>query len=283
MTDPTTAEPTFTEIGRRMPRREDRRFLTGQGRYLGDIEFPRALHVRFVRSPHPHGRIVAIDADAARAMTGVVAVATGTDFAQWALPLRMTPPIEGLQPTVMEPFPTSIVRFDGDLVACVVAETATHAEDAAERVVVDYETLPAVASSAQALKPGAATVDAAVPGNVVSYQRGKAGHPERQFAQAYRVVEARFRQGRQTHTPLEHATRRTRWTLEQNGISRPASLRWISRHRRLTLRIPLILISHARAKCEAWRRDYNEFRPHSAIGNKPPITLLNRSGEHGSV
>ena len=203
VTDPTTAEPTFTEIGRRMPRREDRRFLTGQGRYLGDIEFPRALHVRFVRSPHPHGRIVAIDADAARAMTGVVAVATGTDFAQWALPLRMTPPIEGLQPTVMEPFPTNIVRFDGDLVACVVAETATHAEDAAERVVVDYETLPAVASSAQALKPGAATVDAAVPGNVVSYQRGKAGHPERQFAQAYRVVEARFRQGRQTHAPLE--------------------------------------------------------------------------------
>lgn len=186
-----------------MPRREDRRFLTGQGRYLGDIEFPRALHVRFVRSPHPHARILAIDTVVARTMPGVVTVATGSDFAGWTAPLRMAPPIDGLQPTVMEPFPTTTVRFDGDLVACVVAETAREAEDAAEHVAVDYASLPGIASVSDALRCGASMVDAAVPGNLVSQQRGTAGDPERRFAEAYRVVEARFHQARQTHAPLE--------------------------------------------------------------------------------
>ena len=186
-----------------MPRREDRRFLTGQGHFLGDIEFPHALHVRFVRSPHPHAGIMAIDAASARAMPGVVAVAAGVDFAQWAAPLRMAPPIEGLHPTVMEPFPTNTVRFDGDLVACVVAESAREAEDAVEHVSVDYAPLPAVASLSDALRSGAPAVDGALPGNLVSHQHGSVGDPERRFTEAYRVVEARFHQGRQTHAPLE--------------------------------------------------------------------------------
>ena len=202
-----------------MPRREDRRFLTGQGRYLGDIAFPRALHVRFVRSPHPHARIVAIDAAAARAMPGVVAVATGADVARWASPLRVAPSIPGLHPTVMEPFPTTIARFDGDLVACVVAESAAQAEDAAEQVEVDYASLPALASVADALRPGAAAVDAAVPGNLVSEQRGAAGDPERRFAEAYRVVEASFHQGRQTHAPLEPRSCCAVWDAGQEHLT----------------------------------------------------------------
>ena len=212
-------EPTFTEIGRRMPRREDRRFLTGQGRYLDDIEFPRALHARFVRSNYPHARILAIDAAVARGMSGVVMVATGNDFARWASPLRMAPAIVGLQPTVMEPFPTTIVRFDGDLVACVVAETAREAEDAAEHVEVDYAPLPGVASVSDALRCGAPTVDAAVPGNLVSQQRGTAGDPDRRFAEAYRVVEARFHQARQTHAPLETRSCCAVWDVGQEHLT----------------------------------------------------------------
>lgn len=203
MTDPTPTDAPFTEIGRRMARREDRRHLTGQARYLGDMAFPRALHVRFVRSPHPHARILAIAATAARAMPGIVAVVTGADFAQWAVPLRMAPAIDGLLPTVMEPFPTATVRFDGDLVACVVAETAVQAEDAAEQVVVDYDPLPAVASVGAALRPGAPAVDGAVPNNLVSHQRSTMGDPGQWFAEAHRVVEAQFHQARQTHAPLE--------------------------------------------------------------------------------
>ena len=95
------------------------------------------------------------------------------------------------------------VRFDGDLVACVVAETASQAEDAAEQVVVDYHTLAPVVSAADALHADAALVDDALTGNLVSHQRFSAGDPDRHFANAHRVVEARFAQHRQTHAPME--------------------------------------------------------------------------------
>jgi carbon-monoxide dehydrogenase large subunit len=194
---------TGRQIGRRMPRREDRRFLTGQGRYLDDMVFHAALHVHFVRSPHAHARVVAIDTNAARAMPGVVAIVTGRELAQWTQPLRVAPPIEGLQPVTVETFPVDKVRFNGDLVACVVAESALQAEDAAEQVLVDYEALPPVVSAADALRDDAALVDEALASNLVSHQRFAAGDPERHFANAHRVVEARFGQHRQTHAPLE--------------------------------------------------------------------------------
>ncbi|MDB5404240.1 MAG: xanthine dehydrogenase [Rhodopila sp.] len=197
MTDP------GRQIGRRMPRREDRRFLTGQGRYLDDIVFPNALHVRFVRSPHAHARLRGIDTHAARAMPGVATVVTGQELAQWTLPLRMAPSIEGLRPVTMETFPLDKVRFNGDLVACVVAETILQAEDAAEQVLVDYQTLSAVVSAADALHEEVARVDESLPGNLISHQRFSAGDPERRLAGAHRVVEARFSQHRQTHAPLE--------------------------------------------------------------------------------
>jgi carbon-monoxide dehydrogenase large subunit len=191
------------QIGRRMPRREDRRLLTGQGRYLDDIVFVGALHVHFVRSPHAHARILGIDADAARAMPGVVAVVTGRELAQWTQPLRLAPPIEGLQPVTTETFPIDKVRFNGDLVACVVAESRLQAEDAAEQVLVDYAALPPVINATAALANDAATVDDALPGNLISHQRFSAGDPGQHFTTAYRVVEAKFSQHRQTHAPLE--------------------------------------------------------------------------------
>jgi carbon-monoxide dehydrogenase large subunit len=191
------------QIGRRMKRREDRRFLTGQARYLDDIVFPNAVHAHFVRSPHAHARILGIDSEHARAMPGVVAVVAGEELAGWTKPLRLAPPIEGLLAVTMETFPRDKVRFNGDLVACVVAETASQAEDAAEQVVVDYEMLPAVTSAADALRADAARVDEQLPANLVSHQRFAGGDPERHFAAAHRVVEARFHQHRQTHVPLE--------------------------------------------------------------------------------
>jgi aerobic carbon-monoxide dehydrogenase large subunit len=190
-------------LGAPLPRKEDFRFLTGAGRYLDDIDIPRALHVCFVRSPHAHAQICAIDVTAARAVPGVVAVVTAAEVNQWTAPLRMAPPIEGLQPVEFTTLPTDKMRFHGDPVACVVAADRYVAEDAAELVAVDYEPLPAVTGIDAALAPDAPLVDEALPSNLVSHQTFRAGDPARRFRHAHRVVEARFAQQRQTHLPIE--------------------------------------------------------------------------------
>jgi aerobic carbon-monoxide dehydrogenase large subunit len=190
-------------IGRNIPRREDRRLLTGTARFIDDIAIAGALHARFVRSPHAHARILGVDADAARALPGVVTVVTGRDLAKWTQPLRIAPSIEGLHPVTVETMPTAKIRFHGDPVACVVATDRAIADDAVERVRVDYEALRPVTSIDAALAPGAPQVDDALPDNLVSHQHFAAGDPDRRFAEAHRVVQARFEQHRQTHVPME--------------------------------------------------------------------------------
>jgi aerobic carbon-monoxide dehydrogenase large subunit len=190
-------------IGRPLRRREDRRFLTGTARYIDDLAVAGALHARFVRSPHGHARIRAIDTAAASAMSGIEMIATGQDLAQWTRPLRLAPAIEGLHPVTIETLPTDKVRFHGDPVACVVATDRATADDAADQVVVDYDPLPAVTDIAGALAPGAPLVDDTLPDNLVSHQSFSAGAPAAQFAAAHRVVEAEFAQHRQTHVPME--------------------------------------------------------------------------------
>ena len=166
-------------IGDSPRRREDQRFLTGRGRYLDDLVFPGALVARFVRSPHAHARILGIDADVARTMPGIELVATGADFAQWTSPLRMAPPIDGLKPVTTETMPSRKIRFDGDLVACVVAGTRNQAEDAAEQVAVSYEALPPVVDTGSALAPGAPLVDDTLDTNLISHQGFSAASPRR--------------------------------------------------------------------------------------------------------
>jgi carbon-monoxide dehydrogenase large subunit len=190
-------------LGKRLLRKEDFRFLTGAGRYLDDIEAPRALHAAFVRSPHAHARLRRIDLSRAKAMPGVVAVVGGAEVNQWAAPLRMAPPIEGLRPVEVQTLPTDKVRFHGDPVVCVVASDRYLAEDATELVDIEYEPLPAVPSFAAALAPGAPLVDETLPSNLVSHQSFTAGDPARRFAEADRIVEATFSQRRQTHLPIE--------------------------------------------------------------------------------
>jgi len=193
----------FSQIGRRMTRREDWRFLTGQARYLDDMVFPGALFVHFLRSPHAHARLLRVETAKALRMPGVVTVVTGADLSRWTNTLRMAPPIAGLQPMTTESFPTEKVRFHGDLVAAVVAQTAAQADDAAEQIVVDYLPLPPLVSAADALHPGAALVDEALGDYLISHQTFTAGDPSVRFAAAHRVVEAQFSQQRQTQAPME--------------------------------------------------------------------------------
>jgi carbon-monoxide dehydrogenase large subunit len=190
-------------IGASLPRKEDFRLVTGQGRYLDDIAVPNCLHAHFVRSPHAHARIVAIDCKAACAAEGVVAVVTGRELAEWTTPLRMAPPIEGLQPTEFPTLPFDKVRFIGDPIACIVATDRYLAEDAAELIDVAYHALEPVVDLKQALAQDAPLVDDSLSSNLVAHQSFSAGNPARQFAEAEIVVTAEFHQSRQTHAPIE--------------------------------------------------------------------------------
>src|SRR3954453_14331661 len=159
-------------ICKSVPRREDIRLLTGRGRYAADFGLPGQVHASIVRSPHAHAAIVAIDAAAALAAPGVLAVLTGGDAAD-----------DGLRPIPHSPVPTNphevplksrdgsefflaphpvlaldAVRYVGEPVAVVVAKTPSQAMDAAELVEVTYRTLPSVTRSRDALASGAPLV-----------------------------------------------------------------------------------------------------------------------------
>src|SRR5215211_96034 len=147
-------------IGQPVRRVEDRRFITGRGRYLDDVARPHQVHAAMLRSPHAHARIAAVDSAAAAAAPGVLAVLTGADLARDGV--GAIPCVSALQnrdgsPMALPPRPAIVqdrARHVGDIVAMVVADSAAAARDAAELIAVDYEPLPAVADTARALEPG---------------------------------------------------------------------------------------------------------------------------------
>jgi carbon-monoxide dehydrogenase large subunit len=159
-------------IGDSPRRREDARFVTGHGAYLDDLRFDGVTHAVFVRSPHAHARIVAIDTVAALATPGVIAILTAADVTADRLrPLRPTAEanIQTGEPFRFLPQPLLAedkVRYVGEPIAMVVAETKNLALDAAERVVIDYEPLPAITRARDAVAPDAPLLSEAVPGNL---------------------------------------------------------------------------------------------------------------------
>ena len=159
-------------VGERMKRVEDGRFLTGRGNYTDDISKPGQTYAVFVRSPHAHAKIKGVDTKAALAVEGVVTVYTGADMAAdgvGGLPCGWQVIGKGGTPMVEPPHPplaVDTVRYVGDAVAVVIAETKNAAKDGAEALEVDYDSQPAVASAVEALKDGAPQVHDEVPGNV---------------------------------------------------------------------------------------------------------------------
>ena len=145
-------------LGRSLNRLEDERFVRGRGRYVADLAVPRALHSVVVRSPHAHARITGVDVDAARRMPGVAAVFSGTDLATdgiGPLPCGVTN-IAMAKPLVVPPcaaLAREAVRYVGEPVVFVVAESLEAARDAAEAVSVTYEPLAPVVSLAEAVRP----------------------------------------------------------------------------------------------------------------------------------
>ena len=158
-------------IGASVRRKEDYRFLTGNGHYVDDISRPGQVYARFVRSPHAHAKIKSVDTKAAAKAPGVLGVFTGADLAAdgvgsvpcgWSIVQTNGEPWNAPPHEVLV---TEKARYVGDQVALVVAETLEQARDAAELVAVDYEVLPANVSLAQAIKPNAPQLHENVPNN----------------------------------------------------------------------------------------------------------------------
>ena len=178
-------------IGQPVRRVEDRRFITGRGVYVDDITRLRQAHAVMLRSPHAHARITAIDAAAALAAPGVIAVLTGEDLARdgiGGVPCVSAVSNRDGTHLVLPPHPAIArdrVRHVGDTVAMVVAETAAAARDAAELIAVDYEPLPAVVDTAHTLDPGQPQVWDEAPGNLCfDWEAGDRAAAERAMAGA---------------------------------------------------------------------------------------------------
>ncbi|HZR70144.1 MAG TPA: xanthine dehydrogenase family protein molybdopterin-binding subunit [Burkholderiales bacterium] len=186
-------------IGQSVTRFEDPRLLRGEGRFIHDVVLPGQLYAVIVRSPHAHAKIVSIDAKAAAAAPGVAAVWTGEDFARegFGLPapaLKRTRP-DG-SPMFARAHPglvTGRVRHVGDPVAVVLAETLALAKDAAELLEIEYQDLPSVTSTAEAVKPGAPRVWDENPDNVSNvFELGNKAATDAAFAKAAHVVKRRY-------------------------------------------------------------------------------------------
>jgi carbon-monoxide dehydrogenase large subunit len=197
-------------IGQAVPRFEDPRLVRGGGRYVDDIVLPGMAFGYVLRSPHAHARIRAIDADRARAAPGVLAVLTGTDWVAsgWGdLPVPGGMKRRDGSAMYRPRYPALVsdrVRWVGDYVAFVVAETYLQAVDAAELIEVDYEPLPAVVSIADAAAPGAPLVWDDCPGNVCFVHRdGDAAATDAAFAGAAHVVRGHFVVNRVTAVTME--------------------------------------------------------------------------------
>ncbi|HEY6296445.1 MAG TPA: xanthine dehydrogenase family protein molybdopterin-binding subunit [Streptosporangiaceae bacterium] len=193
--------------GASIKRSEDPRILTGTGRYVDDIKLPGMLHAAFVRSPMAHARVLSVDASAARALPGVVAVLTGADLETMTVP--GPDPLLGLMGW-KGPSPeftllaTDKVRLVGDPVAIVVAESRYLAEDGCELVEVEYDDLPPVVTAAFALDPGSPPLFANLGDNIARpHSRSEAGDVEGTFAAADRVFDFHIDVHRHQNVPME--------------------------------------------------------------------------------
>src|SRR4029077_9591514 len=193
--------------GASIKRSEDPRILTGRGRYVDDLKLPGMLHAAFVRSPLAHGLVLAVDVSAARALPGVVLVLTGADLEAVTLPGQdpLFAMMGGGGPapeyTLLA---TDKVRFMGDPVAIVIAESRYLAEDGCELVEVEYDDLPPVVNAAFALDPGSPPLFANLGDNIARpHSRSEFGDVSATFTNADRVIDFRIDVHRHQNVPME--------------------------------------------------------------------------------
>jgi len=202
--DPRSVDRPNSYIGKSVPRPNAAKLVEGQGQYVDDIVLPRMVHVAFVRSPHAHARILRVDGAEALQLPGVLRVFTGKELAPHCDPWVATlAHLKGMKSAPQHPLPLERATWVGEAVAAVVAETRAAAEDAAARVVVDYEPLPAAVDMETALLPATPVIHPDLGDNLCFERVNQAGDVEAAFRSAHRIVEATFHTGRHTGVTLE--------------------------------------------------------------------------------
>ena len=242
-----------------MPRREDQRLLTGQGQFVADLALPRMLHAIFVRSQVAHARIQTVDVARAAAMPGVVKVLTGADL------LRIAPPVPGAQLSLPSKWRTQVqhtihlpqqpllavdkVRHVGEAVAVIVAESRNEAQDAAELVTVDLESLPAVVDARVALEPGTALIHEQFQTNLIGEFVIQKGDAATAMAGAPNRLHRFFYTHRYAGMPMECRGVISAYDARTDSVTIWSStqvVHWVRREAAAILRLP-----EARVRCVA--------------------------------
>lgn len=194
-------------IGASAPRARARRYVQGRGRYSDDFTLPRMVHATFLRSPYPHARIERIDTRAAAAMPGVVAIAAGREIAALCKPYTGVHALfAGYRAPEQYPLAVERTLWQGEPVAIVIAASRALAEDAVERIEVDWREMPAISDVDAALAHAAPQLHQDHRQNLAYDTTHESGDVERAFAEAAVVVSEDFRFGRHTGVCLETRT-----------------------------------------------------------------------------
>jgi len=220
-------------VGARVARKEDKRFITGKGKYTDDMVVPGMKQAHFVRSPHAHAKIKSIDTSEAEKMPGVIGILNGNQLAEdavgniicgWMIHSKDGSP---MNMGAWRPLAQDTVRYVGDAVLIVVADTKAQARDAAEAVVIEYETLPVVTSAVEALKDGAPQLHPEAKNNqIFDWEIGDSAAVDAAIASAAHVTEMKIVNNRLVPNPMEPRAalgvydegedHYTLWTTSQN-------------------------------------------------------------------
>ena len=219
----------YSYIGKRVPRVDAIRKVTGKAEYFGDVKLPGMLTVKILTSPYPHARIISIDTSKAEKLSGVRAVVTSEDMPKIALDFYM-PGIEGV---VLENFPLAIdkVRFIGKEVAAVAADNESIAEEALKLIDVKYEVLEAIFDPEQSMKPNAPRLYDGVENNIARTLSKTHGEVDKGFEEADYIFEDEFKTQPQYHSAMERKGCVCSWDVEGNltmwtPTQTPHLIRW---------------------------------------------------------
>jgi carbon-monoxide dehydrogenase large subunit len=214
-------------IGVRLSRVEDRRLVLGEGSFVADVNVPGALHAVFLRSLYAHASIRSIDTAAARCLPGVVLVRTGAELRDKARPLiAECSSVPGGASVSHRPLAVEKVRMVGDPVAVVVAKDRYIAEDAAELIEIDYETLPAVVDAEAAARGEGPPLYDELGGNVAFRYQYNVGDIDTAFAESAFIVGGKFRQQRYSPVPLEGRGTVAHWSPSDDKLTVWMSTQW---------------------------------------------------------
>lgn len=202
--DGVSAEVKPRLIGAKVQRVEDPRLLTGKGRYVDDLNPPGTLVVALRRSEHPHARIVKIDRSAALKMPGVFSVVTDEDLEGRVAPMHATSRMKNYQSTPIYPLARGKVRFVGEPIVAVLAETRYLAEDALEAIEIEFEELPVLCDPEAALDPTSPRLHEGTTSNILVDRVFERGDVEGALAAAAIRVSGRFRVGRKSPVAIEN-------------------------------------------------------------------------------